>query len=374
MKHRAKSLDWHLSYPVYLIALTVLCSLSFIGHSEAQTNAILINGDFETGDIAGWEAQGTTAVIKDQLDALTLNSLHTVGEGVYSARIGDEIPWGTSGPQTSMLAQEVVVPPEGSNAPVLQFAYAVVANDPPSHPEPEKPFFRVVVTDQSTGQPLYDTDVVFTSQTSGKWYLGSGPGGNSLFSAGSGDRWVFQAWTPVVIDLDGLEGHRIRVEFNVRDCNPSAHAAYGYLDAVRVGPEQEIVLPPLEGDPKVAPFIKPNLLGRLFGLAEHLGDLWWLGCCLAPLLLLFAPLLIRRAARRSADSGGWWPPQGGGPTRGEDDGGGGLRPSDGSEYETVAGGLRPPGEESHTGLGGFRPPDEHPAKPLGSGGFRPPEQ
>lgn len=340
---------------VFSLAIVLLSiALFFTGAIVAQQPNVLVNGDFETGDLTGWQVTGDVVVVGDSLDTYTVGSLHAVGEGNYAAKIGDEIAWAVAGPQMSSIAQEFVVPKSSGllDKVVLQFAYAVVANDPPSHSEPDKPFFRVNVTDLTTQESLYDTDVVFTSQTSGEWYLGAGPNGlplDPVFALGSGDRWVFQAWTPVEIDLKGREDHQVRVDFTVRDCNPTAHAAYGYLDAIHVGRPQPVDLPPLEGNPQLAPFLKPNILGRLFGVGEGLGSLWWLLCCLLPLLLLLALLLglwlWRRATRSKYDGSGWTPPPRGPSSSGSgsgSSGGGGILLPDEGKSKPQAGGIRLP--------------------------------
>jgi len=340
-------------YAFLLVIILVSNTLLLTGDIAAQQPNVLLNGDFETGDLTGWQVTGDVVVVTDSLDTYTVGSLHSVGEGIYAARIGDEIAWAVAGPQMSSIAQEFIVPKSDGllDEVVLQFAYAVVANDPPSHVETDKPAFRVNVVDLTTQEALYDTDVVFTSQTSGKWYLGAGPNGlplDPVFAFGSGDRWVFQAWTPVEIDLKGREDHQVRVDFTVRDCNPTAHAAYGYLDAIYVGKPKSVDLAPLEGDPQLAPFLKPNLLGKLFGVGEGLGSLWWLLCCLLPLILLalLGSLLFWRATRPKYDGGGWTPP-----------------PRD----------PRPPGNGSgYSGGGGILLPDEKKSKPQ-AGGIRLPD-
>lgn len=341
---------WHVL--LISIGLLLFSALFLAGRSAAQQGSVLINGDFETGDLTGWQATGDVVVEKDSLDTYTVGSLHSVGEGTYAARIGDEIAWAITGPQMSSVAQEFIVPKSDGllNKVVLQFAYAVVANDPPSHTESDKPFFRVNVVDLTTQESLYDTDVVFTSQTSGEWYLGVGPNGlplDPVFALGSGDRWVFQDWTSVEIDLKGREGHQLRVDFMVRDCNPTAHAAYGYLDAIHVGLPHQVDLPPLEGNPQLAPFLKPNILGRLFGVGEGLGSLWWLLCCLLPLLLLalLSGLLLWRATRPRYEGSGWTPPPRGPSSSGgasSSSGGGGILLPDEGKSKLQAGGIRLP--------------------------------
>ena len=68
----------------------VFCCICFLVAS-ADSN-VVSNGDFETGDVSGWLTSGDAAVVKDTLDPSTNGSLHSVAQGTYSVKIGDEIP------------------------------------------------------------------------------------------------------------------------------------------------------------------------------------------------------------------------------------------------------------------------------------------
>lgn len=281
--------------------LSGLVALGSTAPAIADSN-VLVNGDFEDGTVRGWQTQGNVTIVSDGVDAYTNGALKTVGGGARSARIGDERPWqgSPSANQNSSIAQEALVPAVelGQTKVVMQFAYAVVANDPPSHREPDKPLFRVLVQDLSSAEVLYDTDQRYTSQTSGKWYLGTGDQFASLSGA---DRWVFTPWQAVEIDLTKRVGHRIRMEFIVRDCNLGAHAAYGYLDHVGVGSTRQIDTPQLIGNPPLAPFVDPGIIDLINGFSDLQRLPWWLLCCLLPLLalLLLSMWLISRSQRGS---------------------------------------------------------------------------
>jgi len=307
-----------------------------------------INGDFESGDLSGWMIEGDATVIQDSLDSLTDNSLHKVGEGNFSAQIGDATPWGNQGPQRSSISQEIIVPPpEGQNKVVMQVSYAVVANDPPSHEKQDKPLFWFIVKDLTTDDTIYDTDIIYTSQSSGEWYLGFDPNQTTTqkgFSYLSGDRWVFKPWQTLEIDLSDRVGNHILLEFVVRDCNLSAHAAYGYLDNIHIGTPKAMTPPPLEGNPEIAPFIKPTLKGRLFRMVEKF-RLWpWILCCIPLLpLLLIAMALSRRKQTTPANFSTYMP----------------TPPSEDKKFIQKEGG------------GGFRPPEKDDRNQSGGGGFRP---
>ena len=138
-----------------LIASLLVLGLHRLMPARSQHAAVLVNGTFETGNLDGWQVDGNATVVQNLMDLFTNNSLHTVAEGQFAARIGDEMPWQNQPPQSSSLSQEVIVPAAGNGQKtVLQFAYAVVADDPPSHPEADKPLFRARVTNVTKQQTL----------------------------------------------------------------------------------------------------------------------------------------------------------------------------------------------------------------------------
>jgi hypothetical protein len=337
----------------YLYQLLFCIVLITLGHLfpfiTTAENGILVNGDFESGDLSGWVVEGNATVIQDELDSLTENSLHKVGEGKFSAQIGDSTPWGNQGPPRSSIFQEVIVPSSEQNKTVMQFSYAVVANDPPSHHEQDKPLFWIIVRDLTTDEVIYDTDIIYTSQTSGEWYLGSDPNetvSQRGFSYLSSDRWVFKPWQPVEVDLSDRVGNHIRLEFVVRDCNLSAHAAYGYLDDIHIGKPKRVILPTLEGNPQLAPFIKPTLKGRLFRTVEKF-RLWpWILCCIPLIPLFFLTMALSRRKRTSS--------------------------TDLPAYNIAS---PPPDDEKvvteEKRGGGFRPPERERHNQSSGGGFRP---
>jgi len=262
--------------------------------------AIISNGGFETGNLDGWNTNGQAAVATAGTDPITDNSLEKVAEGKYSAVIGDEVPWMGAGPQQSSIDQTIQLPQSLPADTALQFAYAVVANDPPDHPETDKPRFRVLVEDLTSNKKLLDTEYLYTSQSSKEWYLGNGssnPAWNQPYYMLASDRWIFRPWKQETVPLKGLGGHQIKVHFEVRDCNYGAHAIYGYLDDVRVGSLENKTMPVLHGNPVQAVFIEPPFWAPILFWFERWG-LTWL-CCLLPLLILLWLLwsLIKRKPR-----------------------------------------------------------------------------
>ena len=256
----------------------------------AQSGAALV-WDFESGAVGDWQASGQVQVTSDTIDQLTDNAMHSVAQGQYSIMVGDAVPWGERGDEFSVIERTIQIPQIAK--PMLQYSYAVVANDPPSHPETDKPYFQLWVRDLTTAEDLPVSAFKYTSQTNQEWFLGQPPIGTSIsqssFSQIGGDRWVFIPWKNEKVDLTGRGGHQLLINFTVRDCSQTAHAAYGYLDNIRVGPEVVqpalpalVKQPPPAGTPPDAGFLAGPL-----NVTEQM-HLWpW---CLLPLLLL--PLLL----------------------------------------------------------------------------------
>lgn len=277
-----------------LLIFAILVLFASSGFLLLQVSTDFQNGDFELGTLDGWSYDGQVAVITAGTDSVTDDHLQRVAEGQYSAMIGDQVPWmGSSEDQESSMEQAIQLPQSVSSDSVLEFAYAVVANDPPDHPDTDKPRFRVLVSDLTSNKILLDTDYSYTSQTSKDWYLGAGSTNqiwNQPYYKLAGDRWVFRPWKLVKISLVGLSGHELNIHFEVRDCNYGAHAIYGFLDGVHVGSPSNIKLPDLQGDPQQAVYIEPPFWAPFLFWLERWGLIWL--CCLIPLLLVFLLLLL----------------------------------------------------------------------------------
>lgn len=258
--------------------------------TQAQTEAGL-TWDFEDGSLGDWLVVGQVQTIGDRIDPLTDDAMRSVSQGTYAAMIGDAASWSSGGAKLSSIERTLIVP-QADGKPVLQFSYAVVANDPPDHGETAKPYFQLEVRDLTTGELLPVSNFKYTSQTSQEWFLGRPPDDQRLsqlgFSQLSGDRWIFAPWRHETVDLSRYIGHQLRLQFAVRDCDLGAHAAYGYLDAIHVGPALSApLLPSLskQAVPAGAP-PTPNLIQTASTSIER----WslWPSCLLVPLLFALA--------------------------------------------------------------------------------------
>lgn len=246
--------------------------------------------DFESGNLDDWLVQGQVDLVSNAIDSQTMDTLPTVAQGNFSVRIGDEMPWGVVGDRVSAIERELTIP--SVDQPVLQFSYAVIANDPANHDQDDKPSFSLEIFDLTTNELLPVSDFQYSSQTSDAWLLGRAPNaadvGQTSFQWINGDRWVFIPWRHEQVDLSGRAGHRMRISFILSDCWPSAHAAYGYFDNIRIGSEAPPPpLPPLVGTPDTAGApVDPGTLATFFTWVEQ-NKIWPLVACLTPLLFLF---------------------------------------------------------------------------------------
>lgn len=268
----------------------LLLSLGLRSEVSAQS---AFDWNFENGDLSGWTAMGDVAIIGPGIDPQTDSAMEQVAQGQQSLRIGDEIAWGGRGNQFSSVERTVLVPDAGADT-VLQFSYAVVANDPP-HAEIDKPFFVLEVRDLTTNETLPIGDFRYSSRTADGWFLGSAPEDQGMLNRGfgqfSGDRWVFIPWRHEVVNLEDRIGHQLQIKFTVRDCNPNAHAAYGYLDNIHVGPTIDLPAVPvlLKTPEKAGAPPEPSFIQSLATYVETNG--LWPWCLLLPFLLALAGLL-----------------------------------------------------------------------------------
>ncbi|MFN4342088.1 MAG: PEP-CTERM sorting domain-containing protein [Azonexus sp.] len=228
------------------IAITALIS------SSAMAGAAFNNGGFENGNLDGWMfssdsgtanyvalAAGATQYASSSnggLSSLLVSpgidpntGINTTYGGSYGVRVGDQLAWGYTGGGTiyNRISQTAIVTAESNgSAGFLYFAWAAV-EEISGHSTTSTPFFQVSVK-KSDGSSIYnvshyETDGgAWTTASNGAWKYST----NSSTTDPTG-------WNVVGLDLDALGvmvGESLTLEAIARDCTPSAHAMYVYLD------------------------------------------------------------------------------------------------------------------------------------------------
>jgi gliding motility-associated-like protein len=105
------------------------------------------------------------------------------------------------------------------------FQYAVVLNAG-GHVTAAAPYFQVSVLDLTLGGAM--VPCTSFSATAGT----DDPASLATFTVSPKDANVYyRSWTTVTQDLSSIVGHTVTVQFDVSDCNQTAHFGYAYIDA-----------------------------------------------------------------------------------------------------------------------------------------------
>ncbi len=224
--------------PRKLILLCILfAGLSF--RTDAQgTSPCPVNIDFEDGTTTNWNFFiGTCCPISTPTSTPPMPGRHEItsgsavdpyggfpivspGGGFFSMHLGND----TTGAQAEKARYYVDVPSGVLNY-CLVYRYAVVLEDP-GHSPADQPRFEVNATDSATGAiiPCASYNYVATSGLPG--FLAS-----SVPSRSSGlTDIVYKDWSTASINLSGLGGTTVAIDFASGDCALGGHFGYGYLD------------------------------------------------------------------------------------------------------------------------------------------------
>ncbi len=201
-----------------------------------------VNLDFELGNFTGWKCYtGTASSGNPNTLSTPTSGRHEITStfsgndffggfpqlcpygGLNSIKLGNNI----SGNQAEKVTYTFTVPVTTNNDFSLTYFYAVVLEEPPSnnpHSTLERPKFRMKCVDAVTGNNVGCSvnDFVAGSTLPG-FTQSSIPGSNNSII------W-YKNWTPNTIDLSGLGGTQIRLEFSTFDCTLGGHFGYAYID------------------------------------------------------------------------------------------------------------------------------------------------
>jgi hypothetical protein len=253
----------------FLLTGLILCAFTQTAFADIQ----FLNGGFEDGDLNGWtlgsqDYYGTTYGASGT--GLTVWSPGTNGgeavkimnagndpnvniknyyNGSNAARIGDSLAWGYNGGGNiyNWISQTATV--TGATPGKLYFAWAAVLEES-GHPYSQTPFFEVKITKNGTSLIYdylkYEKDGGFWTDT-GYW----------RYSTGNYASWP--GWYVEELDLAALGvnvGDSLTLDAIARDCTPSAHSMYIYLDGFGGAPP-----PPPVPEPSTVALLGLGLAG-----------------------------------------------------------------------------------------------------------------
>ncbi len=206
---------------------------------QAQAGLCPPNIDFENGDFTNWQCYIGTVTVNRGANQVNLSpsapaiNRHTIipvaGAGVdfyggfsqvcpngsgFSVKLGND---GT-GSQAEGIEYIYNIPSTATTFSIL-YQYAVVLQDPGHSPE-EQPRFQAKLSDLTTGTSIPCVTFDFTASASLPGFKPSprNPG------------VLYKDWTPITINLGGLAGHTIKLEFITSDCTRGGHFGYAYVD------------------------------------------------------------------------------------------------------------------------------------------------
>lgn len=198
----------------------------------AQTVTCPPNIDFELGNTSMWSYYtGSCCPISAPTASPAIINRHTLtsgvavdpyggfpivapGGGLYSLKLGNN----GVGAQAEKATYFVHVPATISNYSLI-YRYAVVFQDP-THSAADQPRFEVKAADSATGTAIPCAQFVHVSA----------PGLPGFQVSPASSTVYYKNWATGVLNLSGLAGSTVRVEFATGDCALGGHFGYGYID------------------------------------------------------------------------------------------------------------------------------------------------
>ena len=223
---------------LWAVALTLIAAKAYPQRNPVpNTGGCLPNIGFEYGDLTGWDC--STGVIQRD-GSLSLSPTgpgadrHTVIQNTYPQALD---PWGhfpvncpngsgysvklgnaSAGGQAEGMTYTFTIPSDKNDFSIL-YNYAVVFQNPP-HQQWEQPRF--------TSKIYNVTDNKYIDCGAFEYAASSSLPGFQL-AQGSGNVY-FKPWAPVTVNLIGLAGKTVRLEFYTNDCAFTQHFGYAYVD------------------------------------------------------------------------------------------------------------------------------------------------
>ncbi len=219
------------------LCLFLFCFITSIANCQSSGFDCPPNIGFESGTFNNWDCFAGTILRDGTLNlspSAPLNDRHVIiknsypqaldpygnfpincpnGSG-YSVRLGNP----TAGGQAESVSYTFNIP-AGKNDYSILYNYAVVFQNPPHKPY-EQPRF--------TSKVYNVTDNKYIQCGSFEFVASSNLPGFQLSSLGN--TVYYKPWSPVTVNLSGLAGKTVRLEFTTNDCAFTQHFGYAYLD------------------------------------------------------------------------------------------------------------------------------------------------
>jgi hypothetical protein len=221
-------------------------ALAMLAGIPAFADINFVNGGFENGNLDGWtlyagnslgsplSSPGTglttwsgtnggpaVAIVSPGSDPNV--GINRTYNGSDAVRVGDDLAWGYSGGGNlyNWITQTATV--TGTDPGTLYFAWAAVL-ETSGHSTTSTPFFQVQIHNDTTNTDIYNVSHYETD--GGFWTLDGG------WRYSTGNNGSYPGWYVESLSLTGLAsvGDSLTLTALARDCTPSAHAMYVYLD------------------------------------------------------------------------------------------------------------------------------------------------
>ena len=197
-------------------------------------NGPCTNMDFEDGTLNGWD--GSTGQACTDPDPCYLTSgfgiatnQHTILSGGTDPLVGATLPVVCPGGKYSLRLEDIAT---GGHASRISqtflvtaananytYNYAVVLEDPVSgHSDPERPYFKVKLTDQNGNEIACAAYNVIAKPPI------------SNFQQVYGTNYYYRNWTSVSVPLFAYIGQNVTIQFTASDCSQGGHLGYAYID------------------------------------------------------------------------------------------------------------------------------------------------
>ncbi len=225
------------------LSLLVLLFLGFSFASKAQI-ACPSNIDFELGNTSIWSyyvgsccSGGGAGTMTGWVGTAATPTRHTLmsgtgtdaygffpvvapGGGSYSLQLGSTL--------TSYRAERAryyIHVPTTTSSYSLIYKYAIVLENPTGHGASIQPRFNVSAYDSATGSAIPCAMFNFVSSSSLPGFFLS-----PITSVSAGNAAYCKSWTNASINLTGLGGTTVAIDFEAGDCGAGGHFGYGYID------------------------------------------------------------------------------------------------------------------------------------------------